>query len=295
MMNSQSPPVIFGEVLFDCFPDGSRILGGAPFNVAWHSQAFGLAPLFISRVGDDELGQEILLAMREWGMETQGIQIDAQHKTGIVDVTFNDGEPSYNIVNNSAWDFIDDKDIPEIKECSLLYHGSLTLRNSVSENSLTCLKQSYADSIFVDINLRPPWWDLQKIKKILKTTHWLKLNQDELALLVPGEKDVEKQARYLIEHYKPELVVVTLGEAGAIAVTATEMFSVEPDSATNIIDTVGAGDAFSSVLVLGLHKGWPLQKLLNRAQIFASHVVGLRGATTQDRKFYQPFIRDWSL
>ena len=36
-------PVVFGEVLFDCFPDGSRVLGGAPFNVAWHCQAFWLA------------------------------------------------------------------------------------------------------------------------------------------------------------------------------------------------------------------------------------------------------------
>ncbi|MBA1332725.1 carbohydrate kinase, partial [Candidatus Endoriftia persephone str. Guaymas] len=52
----ESHPIIFGEVLFDCFEDGSRVLGGAPFNVAWHLQALGAAPLFISRVGDDSLG-----------------------------------------------------------------------------------------------------------------------------------------------------------------------------------------------------------------------------------------------
>lgn len=50
---------IFGEVLFDHFPDGSRVLGGAPFNVAWHTQAFGLAPCFISRIGNDPAGYEI--------------------------------------------------------------------------------------------------------------------------------------------------------------------------------------------------------------------------------------------
>ena len=44
---------VFGEVLFDHFPDGRRVLGGAPFNVAWHLQAFGEAPRFISRVGAD--------------------------------------------------------------------------------------------------------------------------------------------------------------------------------------------------------------------------------------------------
>ena len=37
---------VFGEVLFDVFPDGKQVLGGAPFNVAWHLQAFGIAPYF---------------------------------------------------------------------------------------------------------------------------------------------------------------------------------------------------------------------------------------------------------
>jgi sugar/nucleoside kinase (ribokinase family) len=62
---SATRPCIFGEVLFDHFPDGKRVLGGAPFNVAWHLQAFGEAPRFISRVGDDAEGDEIRTAMRD--------------------------------------------------------------------------------------------------------------------------------------------------------------------------------------------------------------------------------------
>ena len=62
-------PWIFGEVLFDCFPDGSRVLGGAPFNVAWHLQALGLEPLFLSRVGRDAAGREIRTAMGEWACQ----------------------------------------------------------------------------------------------------------------------------------------------------------------------------------------------------------------------------------
>ncbi len=77
---------IFGEVLFDHFPDGKRVLGGAPFNVAWHLQAFGLAPRFISRVGADAEGESVLTAMREWGMDTQAVQIDAHRPTGRVSV-----------------------------------------------------------------------------------------------------------------------------------------------------------------------------------------------------------------
>ena len=68
-----------------------------------------------------------------------------------------------------------------------------------------------------------------------------------------------------------------------------------PDHATKIVDTVGAGDAFASVLVLGLLNGWPLQQTLQRAQAFASSIVGVRGATVNDMAFYQGFCKDWEL
>ena len=73
MNKKRNRPIIFGEVLFDCFPDGSRVLGGAPFNVAWHLQAFGAEPLFVSRVGNDPMGRKIRDAMLQWGMDTSGL------------------------------------------------------------------------------------------------------------------------------------------------------------------------------------------------------------------------------
>lgn len=76
-MTNQSV-IIFGEVLFDCFPDGNVILGGAPFNVAWNLQAFGLSPLFISRIGDDSYGITIKEAMQNWGMDLRGLQLDLE-------------------------------------------------------------------------------------------------------------------------------------------------------------------------------------------------------------------------
>ena len=292
---SYTRPVVFGEVLFDCFPDGSRVLGGAPFNVAWHCQAFGLQPLFISRVGNDPLGHEVKSAMLDWGMDISGLQVDATHATGIVDVSFDDGEPSYNIVENSAWDFIDHQLMPEIDKQSVLYHGSLALRNPAAVNSLEYLKQQCSEVIFIDVNLRPPWWDQSLIENIIQNGQWIKLNIDELALIVPQEKDIDARVRYLLSNLHVKLIVVTKGDAGAIAATHNEWCSIQPDNTSNVIDTVGAGDAFSSVLLLGLHNAWPLQETLNRAQQFASGVVGQRGATTQDKTFYQPFIKAWDL
>ena len=98
---------IFGEVLFDHFPDGTRVLGGAPFNVAWHLQAFGQSPHFISRVGNDSAGEAIRNAMHEWGMDTRGLQTDPARPTGRVEVSFVDGEPTYDIVHPCAYDAIE--------------------------------------------------------------------------------------------------------------------------------------------------------------------------------------------
>ncbi len=57
MNANPSSITVFGEVLFDCFPNGKQVLGGAPFNVAWHLQALGDDPTFISQIGDDTLGK----------------------------------------------------------------------------------------------------------------------------------------------------------------------------------------------------------------------------------------------
>lgn len=292
---TKARPVVFGEVLFDCFPDGSRVLGGAPFNVAWHCQAFGLQPLFISRVGNDALGREVRSAMLDWGMDSSGLQLDSAHATGIVDVSFDKGEPSYNIVENRAWDFIDHQATPDIDKNSVLYHGSLALRNPVAASSLADLKQRVPRSIFIDVNLRPPWWDKSLIENIIQQGRWIKLNLDELALIVPDEKDTEARIYYLLSVLDVDLILVTQGDAGATAATRNEWCSVQPDTSGPVVDTVGAGDAFTSVVILGLHKAWPLQQILNRAQQFASAVVGQRGATTQDKTFYKIFISDWGL
>ena len=294
-MRNLSAPVIFGEVLYDCFPDGSRVLGGAPFNVAWHCQAFGLQPLFISRVGNDPLGQEVRAAMLDWGMKTEGLQIDSEHVTGRVNVSFRNNEPFYDIVENSAWDFIASDELPELNKESVLYHGSLALRNQVVAQCLEAIKQGNLKSTFVDVNLRSPWWNESLINNIMQNIQYLKINEDELSLIISGKQTTENKARFLLSDLQLDLIVVTLGAAGAIAIDRNKICMVQPEKSIEVVDTVGAGDAFTSVLLLGLSKAWPLQIIIDRAQQFASQVVGLRGATTQDKNLYQPFIKNWSL
>ena len=289
-------PLIFGEVLFDCFPDNREVLGGAPFNVAWNLQAFGMQPFFVSRVGDDRQGGQILAKMKAWSMNTSGLQVDPSHPTGRVRIELTDGEPQFAILPSQAYDNITPPVRIDLNSVSFLYHGSLALRNKRNRTTLAGLKRDYRCPVFLDVNLRKPWWSENIIRQLIEDATWLKLNEDELNALFPGNENLEQRTRKILMHYNLEAVFITRGHKGAMAHTKkNHISSVQPRRNISIVDTVGAGDAFSSVLLLGLIYNWPLDTTLDRAQDFASAVVGQRGATTKDKKFYHHFSNTWGL
>ncbi len=296
MSSNARRPVIFGEVLFDHFPDGARVLGGAPFNVAWHLQAFGLAPLFVSRVGNDPAGREVQEAMSDWGMDLTGVQVDDSHPTGTVAITIEEGEHSFLIVPHQAYDFIHDTSLPDPGDYRLLYHGSLALRDQTSRHALETLRGSLSVPVFMDVNLRPPWWDLTTLTSLTQKATWVKLNEDELDSLAPEETDLEARAEELQARCGLELLVVTRGAKGVVARTPEgALISARPSATVQVVDTVGAGDAFTSVLLLGLTLGWDTRLTLERAQSFASAIVGVRGATVANRALYESFRADWGI
>ncbi|MGZ8183523.1 MAG: carbohydrate kinase family protein [Methylobacter sp.] len=309
---TDNPIAIFGEVLIDQFPDGQQILGGAPFNVAWHLQAFNQQPCFISRVGRDAAGDKIRQAMLAWGMAVENLACDPDHPTGTVQVTIDNGEPSYEILADQAYDFIDDQ-LDSDRQFSVIYHGTLALRNRVSEQALrdltarsprqfpTGLRHKhhpwrYQGKVFIDVNLRAPWWHKESVNHWLGKAHWAKLNDDELTLLASPQNTLQQSMRLFLEQHELEVLVVTCGSQGALALSQDgEFIEVAPTADLAVVDTVGAGDAFAAVLLLGMQHGWPLQPAMERAQSFASALVTQRGATVQDLSFYRPFIRAWNL
>lgn len=286
-------PLIFGEVLFDHFPDGSRVLGGAPFNVAWHLQAFGHSPLFVSRIGNDVAGKEIRSAMQDWGMDLSGLQFDSNHATGSVEVSFFEEEPHYDIVQQCAYDFISAAEFPVIEGHVLLYHGSLALRHDISAQAMTELHRRTAAPLFVDINLRSPWWKKENLRRMLANARWIKLNEEELRLIDPravGNRQL--LSNLLID--QTGFAVLTRGAKGASIISNSRTYDVCPKPALNFVDAVGAGDAFCSVLLAGIIRQWSLSTTLERAQQFASAVVGIRGATSRDYRFYESVINTWN-
>ena len=286
-------PVIFGEVLYDRFPDGRVVLGGAPFNVAWNLQALGLAPLFVSRVGDDKLGEGIRAGMTAWGLDISGLETDREHPTGTVEVTFDEGEPAYEIAADKAYDFIAcEAGLPAGEV--LLYHGTLVQRAVASRETLARLRGAVGEAVCVDVNLRAPWWDRDAVLDTLRSVSWVKLNEAELDALVPQRSDHASRAAHLVAEFDLSCLIVTLGAAGVAAYGPDDWTCTLPATARGrVVDTVGAGDAFSSVVLLGLARGWPWPRTLARAQELAGAVVGLRGATTEDRGFYTRITENW--
>lgn len=296
---SGARPLIVGEVLFDCFPDGNVVLGGAPFNVAWHLQGFGLNPLMISAVGNDDNGQLVLDAMREWGMDQTGIQVLEKFPTGQVTVSLEDGQPSYEICANQAYDNIaTETSLTKLKDekISLLYHGSLIERTEHSKSLLKNLKDTCSAPVYIDVNLRPPWWKLDAVKNALTNANWVKLNEDELLTIMEVSSDsttsLFEYARDFLDEFGLELVIVTQGEHGAFCVSSDDMISGSPVEA-NVVDTVGAGDSFSAVTILGLSRGWSLPLVLERALEFAAAICEQQGATTTDRSLYEKYLKSW--
>jgi fructokinase len=291
-MNQNASVYIFGEVLFDHFPDSNRVLGGAPFNVAWHLQAFGQDPIMISRVGSDPEGEQVRSAMTQWGLATRHLQTDPQRPTGRVEVSFADGEPAYDILADCAYDYIEPV---SPGECALLYHGSLAARSPTSANALRALRSGAPRTVFIDVNLRSPWWQPALLQELLAGADWVKLNSDELAVLTAAGAS-GGTARAFLQHHGLRGLLVTRGARGAqLLLAGGECLEVAPVPGTSVVDTVGAGDAFAAVMLLGLLREWPMGLTLERAQQFAAALVGRRGATVKDRDFYRSFSHQWQL
>lgn len=286
--------VLFGEVLFDRFPDGRRALGGAPFNVAWHLAGFGLNPRLISAVGCDPAGEEIRAEMSAWGMDTSGLQTDPDHPTGVVQVSLEGGEPSYAILPDQAYDFI--RPPTGITPGALLYHGTLAARAPTSARTLKSLRRD-ASLIFVDVNLRAPWWSPAETRSLLDGAHWVKLNRDELrALADDPDRPLAEQSMRLLARHRLAGLIITLGAEGALGLTAEgDPVLLAPPPVSGIADTVGAGDAFAAVALIGLIHSWPLELLIERAQSFAAQIIAQRGAVSPDRALYERLASAWGL
>ncbi len=293
--------MLFGEVLADVFHD-KKILGGAPFNVARHLQAFGLHPVLITRTGDDELRRTVLAAMGVAGMDIRGVQLDVSHPTGQVKVHMTGLGHRFEIIPEQAYDYIHaglTHMLALAVRPKLVYFGTLAQRNARSSMALTALIRTSKAPRLLDINLREPWYNLALIERSLRRANLLKLNAEELDVLAGlfrlAGKSHEEQAAALIKRFTLDSLLLTCGEQGAWQLDRAGKMTHAKGTISDqpLVDTVGAGDGFAAVYILGILQQWPPARILARANAFAAALCGIRGAIPQDQDFYAPFLRDW--
>jgi fructokinase len=275
---------IFGEVLFDTFEDGVRILGGAPFNVAWNLTMLGADAKLISRIGTDSAANEVREAMAAIDMDDIHLQRDSHHPTGRVDITLKAGEPHYTICTDQAYDHIEPPTPPLAADW--LYHGTLAARSPVSFSTLQSLMRDHPRR-FVDVNFRDPFVDADQLPLLITNATWLKLNHEECDRLcrlydLPG-------ARALMAHFRAQNLILTRAEAGAEIYTPQSHHQAPAPEVTGFKDSVGAGDGFSAMAIWGVMHSWPPEQILKKALAFAAAICTLNGATTPDCPFYQRF------
>ena len=272
-----------GEILWDALPEG-LFLGGAPFNVARHLHVLGEGVVFASRVGNDVLGKEARRRLRAQGLDDGLVQTDDSLPTGFVRVALNDdtGEPDYDIVEPAAWDAITLTDAlrQHAERAAALVFGSLAQRASTSRQTIQRLCETDALRVF-DINLRPPYVDRVVVEHSLRVADVVKLNEDELSRLRDWfglSEEPEAAMEDLATTFGCRAVCVTWGGAGA-RLWQEGVCSHQAGYPVEVVDTVGAGDAFLSALLSGLlagRGGAPLLDLANRLGAFvASHAGAL--------------------
>ena len=285
MMEVQAPKVLcFGEILWDCLPEG-RYPGGSPLNVAYHLSRLGCSAWPVSRVGNDSGGRELLKQLADWGVSTELIGITTNSQTGRVNVTLDRGSPTFDIVEDVAWDYIG---LPErlpasCRPIDAVVYGSVAQRTTHNREVLQQLFDRTPEALRVfDVNMRSPYDAPARIRALARTADLLKLSDEEAVILLDQSsplKDIEASARALQQQTGCERVCITAGASGG-GLLYNDMWHWVDSVPVEVRDTVGAGDSFLAALLQGLllSPDGPAAAL-KRAATLASLVVGSEGAT----------------
>lgn len=300
---------VFGEALVDDFIT-EQVVGGAPFNVARNLAAFGVATLMVTRIGNDKNGALMRSEFARFGMSETALQIDQREATGRVVVERNADGHRFIILPDQAYDYLEAA--PALAALAaaqpeVIYFGTMAQRHEQSRTTLRSMLDAAPAQRYLDLNVREGQVTERIAHESLKLADIVKVNEDELNDLFrwythtqPGtgaadSPEIRDACLTLMRTFGLQGLIVTLGERGALYFSADGAVAAnhECHPPERIVDTVGAGDAFSAVFLFGQAQGWPLPLTLARANAFAGAICGIAGAVPADIAFYLPWLASW--
>lgn len=309
-MNPPATTVVFGEALVDDFTT-EQVVGGAPFNVARHLAAFMAPQLMLTRIGKDQPGQAVRAEFERFAMSEAGLQVDAMEETGRVLVERGArGGHRFTILPNQAYDFIDRAQAEaavEHAQPGIFYFGTLAQRHERSRATLMALLRATPALRYLDLNLREGQADERTVTRSLQEANIAKVNEEELQAMfgwyfqikpddaAMAAEEVHASCQALLQMFSLDALIVTLGHRGSVYFGADGQVLMHRDNPAPpfVIDTVGAGDAFSAIFLLGKMRGWPLDLSLARANEFAGAICAIPGAVPRDLGFYDQWMKKW--
>ena len=277
--------LVVGEVLWDVFPDATR-LGGAALNFAAHLKGLGHVPRIVSAVGRDALGDAASAEITSLGLDTTFLQRAERLNTGTAAVRIGPGDrTSFVIERPAAYDAVDISDavLAQIVRWtpSWCYYGTLFASRAHGRHVLQRLLDALPGARrFCDINLRPGFESRELACDLLHAADVVKVNERELTLVCDWlglPADAERFCRAGAARFGWQAACVTLGARGCAMLVGDDY--VEAAGVTvAVADTVGAGDAFAAAFLHGLIMGWPAATLAAFSNRAGAMVASMPGA-----------------
>lgn len=225
--------------------------------------------MLLTRVGDDADGRRILAAADRLGIDTSLIEVDPTLPTGTTAVDLGDDGHTFAVRAPAAWDRIAGPAV--IPDHEVLVFGTLALRDPVTAATVARVVGISRAMVAVDINLRPPFDTPEAIRRAVAAADLLKMSDEEVAPVAAALGVAVDPSRF-----GPTWVCVTRGGRGAVLHHDDSSWEV-PGIPVEVVDTVGAGDAFFATLVDGIAADTDPASVLSEANRTAATIVARRG------------------
>jgi 5-dehydro-2-deoxygluconokinase len=266
-----------------------KYLGGTAGNVSVAAARHGERTALVSRVGDDPFGGYLRGELERLGVDTRFIATDPLYKTPITfcEIFPPDDFPIYFYREPKAPDLnIDDSDIDAdaIRRARLLWVTltGFSEQPSRSAHATALAARGRASHTVLDLDYRPVFWSnareaSEQAALALAGVTVAVGNREECEIAV-GETNPDRAADALLER-GIELAIVKQGPKGVLAKTRDERIEVAPFP-VEVVNGLGAGDAFGGALIHGLLSGWGLERILRYANVAGAIVASRRECST---------------